>query len=507
MICKVIDSSEYTYPDVYEYATARDFYDGNALRGSYAAFRIIAYNFDGDLRVATDIENCEFYEEIAIPVESNPGFDEGFHPHHPERIAPFSVYDCEKPYDGCITKKNDVTSIYVRIPANEDFRGNITLESEETQTIPVSVKVLGKPTEETLSILMGYSPSHTATYHNLDFRSEKFREIDMKYLKMIRSTHQNKFHINQPFRRKNENGDWEFKFDFFNRRAQMLFDLGFDQLYIHGVGFRRAWDAPDILAGDIDLLTYEGYIYLSQYLTALRENLKEKGWLYNNKFLIGVADEPNPVNATTYRAVTSIVRKYLPEIKIYDAVSYVPVYGAIDVWIPRADEYLKNADAFEQFRRDGDEIWHYVCLFPREHKYINRFMDLPLLATRYLFWANYKYNLKGYLHWSVNNYQGDLDPFKESCPNHVNAGSHSILPPGDDKLIYPGEDGPLMSARLEAHRESAEDYEMLKALSKHNKALADVICASVFTAFNNVCYDPVKFRAARDRLLIEYSKI
>lgn len=81
-------------------------------------------------------------------------------------------------------------------------------------------------------------------------------------------------------------------------------------------------------------------------------------------------------------------------------------------------------------------------------------MDLPLLATRYLFWGNYKYDLKGYLHWASNHYQPGQDPFKQNCPIHHNADSVTTLPSGDTHLIYPGADGPWMSMRLEAQRKA-----------------------------------------------------
>ena len=68
------------------------------------------------------------------------------------------------------------------------------------------------------------------------------------------------------------------------------------------------------------------------------------------------------------------------------------------------------------------------------------------------------------------------------------------------------EDGPWLSARSEAQRESAEEYEMLKALAKKDKARADSICAKVFRSFCDVEYDVAKFRAARRELLEELSE-
>ena len=59
-------------------------------------------------------------------------------------------------------------------------------------------------------------------------------------------------------------------------------------------------------------------------------------------------------------------------------------------------------------------------------------------------------------------YQPGQDPFKENCPEHHNADAICHLPAGDTHIIYPSDSGPWMSIRLENHRESAEEYEMLK---------------------------------------------
>lgn len=511
---KIVDSCQWTYPDIFDYPASNDKYIGYALRGSSATFRIVFRNAGEYLRLRLSGAAGSIYEEIAIPVEDNPTFEEGFKPHFPERVAPFLVYDCMKPYSQGkkITIKNEVTSVYVSIDASVDemdiIEGFLLVETDsESISVPITVTPIGKPVPETLKIAMGYSPWEVCNKHNLDFRTPEFREMNDKYLRMLRHQHQNAYFLPKPYFRKNEDGEWEFYFNHLNSVIKNCIEHGFTFFMLEGVGFRRAWDAPEIIVNGMDCLTYEAYVFISKYLKALRKNLKDNGWLKPDMFCIGIADEPNQHDALTYRALSGMVRKYLPEIKIYDAVSYSEVYGAIDIWAPRVDEYYKNKEKFDVFKEDGDEIWHYVCLYPRDGGFVNRFMDIPLLSTRYIYWGNYFYGLTGYLHWAVNNYQAGLDPFKASCPEHVNAGSRSILPAGDDKLIYPGEDGPYMSARLEAHRESAEEFEMLTEIAKVDKNLADDICKMCFRSYVDVEYDPEKFIEARTRLYLEYDNI
>ena len=174
--------------------------------------------------------------------------------------------------------------------------------------------------------------------------------------------------------------------------------------------------------------------------------------------------------------------------------------------MPLNSEYDKHRAEIESFRSNGAEIWHYVCCVPREYGYINRFMDYPLLSTRYLHWGNYKYDLTGYLHWAANHYQPGQDPFEQNCPEHRNTDNVCFLPAGDSHIIYPGTDGPWLSIRLEAQRESAEEYELLKKLATTNKPLADSICESVFRSFRDVEYDVGAFAAARRRLLAALSE-
>ena len=57
------------------------------------------------------------------------------------------------------------------------------------------------------------------------------------------------------------------------------------------------------------------------------------------------------------------------------------------------------------------------------------------------------------------------------------------------------------SKRLEAERESAEEYELLCELAKTDKAKADAICESVFRSFKDVDYDVNRFLSVKRELL------
>ncbi len=508
----VLPSYVWTYPDINYYPEGKDRADLISLRDGYATFQVHLYETSGDsVSICLEGFEAEIYREIPVGVESCPGIEVPT-PHFPEREAPFFVNDCLVPITNTLKTGDLSTTVYIaiKIPSYspEAVTGAVVVcDNCETISIPVRVEVAkASVPPERLDIAMGWSMASAAKRHGAEKR-EDYAAIEDNYLKALRRCHQTNLFLHHP-RERFVDGKWEFDFGFFNRYVKKAIDMGFRAFHIEGAGFRLAWDKPYIYHRGIDLLSWEGYTYLEQYLTALKANLKAQGWLDRNIFYMGVCDEPNEENAMTFRALVSAIRKHFPEMKLYDATSGAPIYGTLDVWVPRSDEYEKHREVFDHYREMGDSVWHYVCLFPRENGYINRFMDIPLLSTRYLFWGNHKYKLSGYLHWTVNDYQSDGDPFLESCPRHVNAGSESILPPGDDKLLYPGKNfEPYISMRLENHRESAEEYAMLSVIADCDPALADEICDSVFHSFHSVEFDAAKFETARRRLIREYERL
>lgn len=348
-------------------------------------------------------------------------------------------------------------------------------------------------------MIIGYSGGLAALHHNIPMGTPEYDALDTAYLLQLRRMRQNMLYCPKPSFTKLD--DTHFSFDFSAMEAFMAkaISLGFTK-FNYGLGFRKSWQESTILVDGMPSMSFECYNYLAQLLPALVKFLDEHGW--SDKFILGIADEPNNANATEYRALCGLVRKFAPTLKLLDAMSFGPVHGAIDIWIPLNSEYQEHQHDIDTFRKNGDIIWFYDCCGPRGGGYINRFMDYPLLATRYHFWAGYHYNLTGYLHWAANIWQPGQDPFVQSCPEHHNADSVCYLPAGDTHVMYPGKDGkPWMSVRLEAMRASAEEYEMLRTLSMTDKAKADEICHTVCRAFNDVDYDPNAFRAARNTLI------
>ena len=129
---------------------------------------------------------------------------------------------------------------------------------------------------------------------------------------------------------------------------------------------------------------------------------------------------------------------------------------------------------------------------------LNRLLDMELLRPALLGWAAARYDLDGFLHWGLNHYRHDQDPFAQSVVPH---GGGTRLPAGDTHVVYPGKKGPWSSLRLEAQREGCEDYELLRRLREQSPKEAAAIIRKAIRGFDKYTRDVKTFRAARKALL------
>jgi hypothetical protein len=246
---------------------------------------------------------------------------------------------------------------------------------------------------------------------------------------------------------------------------------------------------------------------LRPLLVALRAHLQEKGWLgiYYQHILDEVGDQEMPV----YRKYAAIVHESMPGIRTMDAVDarrdleiyekscnvWVPVLGSFDALVPRLHQHVER----------GGEAWFYTCLFPTG-KYANRFIDYALLKTRLLQWFNFRYDLTGFLHWGGNYWSPN--PVLDTQPLLGEGWRTEIIPPGDAFIVYPDKEHEsiLSSIRLEAMRESIEDYELLRLLEKKDPGAAHALAEKAIRNFTDYVRDPAEFRKIHDQLLNDLSK-
>jgi hypothetical protein len=273
----------------------------------------------------------------------------------------------------------------------------------------------------------------------------------------------------------------------------------------HLGGRAKGWNSPFVVqirevtggkaAGrSVDPASPEADRFYAQFLPALRNHLREKGWL--KQYLQHLADEPIKENIDSYQAIARLVRKYAPELRTIDAVHTKELAGAVDVWVPQLNYFHRDLPYYQERQRAGDEVWFYTCVFP-QGEYANRFIEQPLLKTRLLHWINYRYGATGYLHWGYNHWRRE-SPFTHTTPAHP---SPPYLPAGDAWIVYPGPDGPLASIRFEALRDGVVDHELLSMLGERDAAAAKRLVATHVLDFDRYDGHVKHFRATRRELL------
>lgn len=242
----------------------------------------------------------------------------------------------------------------------------------------------------------------------------------------------------------------------FERYADTAFECGlravhFASLAHHTKGQTEPDSRTDISSGNLD------------QLAAVQKVVERRGW--KGRVFTSVADEPFIYQETSYAAVLRRMREVAPSVGVVEAVEteqlpeldiYVPKLSHLNLWFPY----------FDALKRQGREVWFYTCCFPRG-RYPNRFIDQPLIKARELHWISYLYGLDGFLHWGLNWFSPDGDPYSETGRNPWG------LPPGDSQVAYPGRNGLLGSLRLCAMRDGLQDYEYLWTLEQGMRQLKE----------------------------------
>lgn len=463
---------------------------------------------------ASSIE-WEVYRMRDVPVNENTGprystIPVGTPADYVTRPAPFRVYDALEPIDRLFEATSETEALYVccYIPASvppATYGGTVSLIGGGSRIeIAVTLEIFAAtiPHEESLHLTNWHSNKNVALYHGVEAWSEEHWAMLRRYGETMRRARQTHFLVDLELIGVQRDGSrYSFDFSRVKRYIELFLELGFTWIEGGHVACREGWtDATFVLSYDrsIQATKPEGFAYLSPLLTAWYRFLKQHGW--DHRTVQHVADEPIAESADDFRILAGMVRKLMPGVPLIEAIIEPYIEGSIDIWVPTNEGYDNNREVFEALQALGETFWFYTCWNPGGH-YLNRFMDIPLLKTRYLHWGNYKYGLTGYLHWGFNQYLNGQDPFELTCPQLAPGVHAKRVPAGDTHVVYPGKNGPLMSIRLEAMRAGVEDYELFRQLAAHNKQLADDIAASCMSSFTEVVTDTDAFDAAHRRLL------
>ena len=240
--------------------------------------------------------------------------------------------------------------------------------------------------------------------------------------------------------------------------------------------------------------------HLKSFLPALYAHLKEMGWL--DQYVQHVLDEAHGAEPPVYLRYVHLIRKNLPGVPTIDAIDQTAglLGDACDIWVPQLGKFDDGFDAIREHVKKGGQAWFYTCLYP-QGRYLNRFIDYPLLKTRLLHWFNFRYDFTGFLHWGGNHW--DADPFANAEPA-IEDGKQ-VLPAGDAFVTYPWREKNSIhsSIRLEAMREGIEDYELLRALAAKDPAKAQELARKAIAGPTEYMRDVAAFRRLQADLLSE----
>ena len=463
----------------------------------------------------------EWYRMRAVPVKRNTGVrgflekKPGDNPHVARR-APFEVFDVLEPLpcrhiapcpDGAalvtvatIDSPRETEALRFRLDRAPELAKSFVLRFQVAQGAerrllslkvnvhPVALPPVGK---DSFKYTNWMSLGNMAGSHGLKPWSEEHWKMIEKYVRLAARGRQNMGLMREIFIHRAD-GTVTLDKDRFSRLLDIYSRAGL--WYIEGphlAGFVNGWGSPAFKTSYTTNVTttVPGALALSKMARALMEEIDARG--LRDRWYQHVADEPGGKNVSEYRITSGIVRRYMPGIRTVDAVEEPSFAGALDVWCPKVDSYERYRDLYDGFRTNfGDHVWCYTCCIPGG-KWMNRTMDGELLRPALLPWVAVMYDIDGYLHWGYNCWQRGQkqDPFKEPYPQKWGGSNNgNSLPPGDTHIVYPGPDGPWPSARLEAMRAGMEDADLIAALRRRDRVLADSLVRRIARGFSD--YEP-----------------
>ncbi|WP_261302933.1 DUF4091 domain-containing protein [Paenibacillus andongensis] len=197
--------------------------------------------------------------------------------------------------------------------------------------------------------------------------------------------------------------------------------------------------------------------FLKQFLPELKLVIKQLG--IEERSYFHISDEPTTDHLESYLHASNIIHEHLSEYPIIDALSEIAFYEKGIVKRP-----IPGNNHIEDFlQAQVPDLWTYYCCVQYKHV-SNRFFNMPSARNRVLGLQLYKFDIRGFLHWGYNFWYSQCS-IKKLNPFLVTDALHAF-PSGDSFLVYPGEDGPVESIRLEVLYEAQQDLRALELLEQ-----------------------------------------
>jgi len=378
------------------------------------------------------------------------------------------------------------------------YRGTVSVryEGRRIRTLPLTIEVwpFAIPRRSTIHVTNWFNNAGLVGWHQCEpWSARHWRLLDL-YAKTMAAYRQDTiltptifsyYYFSRPLPlvdvTRKPDGSYRFNMrklerwiELFDRRGFRLFEM------CHLLDYEDIHKAPPFYVHDErrgETILYEG---ISSHSRVYREVVRaflghlcpwlEKRGL-TDRFLLHIHDEPQPPIWEEYARFSKYFRRLAPRIRFIDAMGESDLItrheSQIDIPVPLT-MHLESDDYYRERARAGDDpVWWYTCCGPTG-KYANRFVSMPLINGRLLFWQAHEFGVAGFLHWGYNFWKYTDRPqsdFLNPCRDHTTNWSV-----GDTCIVYPARDwrkdqGPNSSLRYEAMRAGLQDYELLKRLS------------------------------------------
>lgn len=237
-----------------------------------------------------------------------------------------------------------------------------------------------------------------------------------------------------------------------------------------GPGYETNWDVETLAPGPDGKLIkkFEPWEsaaadrWITQYVSALRDHVKEKDW--EKIWWMHIGDEPKGASGRAgWLGIFDKVKAVWPDVKIGDATFHEPVASEVaareDIVIPNLLNYQTHPAAYDKARAEGKDLWLYNCNIPTQG-FLNRFIDQPQYYQRLIGWLAAARNANGHLHWAFNNWNISMDDQDVK---------------GDFWVVNPDQERRHLlerTIRLESMRDGIEDWEVVTILKRTHPQLA-----------------------------------
>ncbi|SFT24426.1 DUF4091 domain-containing protein [Paenibacillus sp. BC26] len=262
---------------------------------------------------------------------------------------------------------------------------------------------------------------------------------------------------------------YKFGFEKLDRWADMCLEAGvryfeFSHLYTQW----GAKHAPKIMAHEngeykrifgweTEASGEEYRSFLGQLIPELLKWVEGRG--LQKQVYFHISDEPSMSALEDYRQASDWLRPMLQGYPVIDALSDYEFYES--GLVPRP---IPATNHIEPFLEAGvPDLWTYYCC--GQYKDVsNRFFTFPSARNRIIGVQMHKFGITGFLHWGFNFWYSQYS-IKPINPYITTDAGHAF-PSGDAFLVYPGEEGPIESIRMEVFYEALQDMRAFALLEE-----------------------------------------